>query len=30
MENGKRTIGEKVAKRIADALKIDYHLLIEF
>lgn len=29
MENGKRTIGEKVAKKLAKALNIDYRLLIE-
>lgn len=29
MENGKRTVGENVAKRLAKALHIDYHLLIE-
>lgn len=27
IENGKRTIGEKVAKRLASSLNIDYHLL---
>lgn len=29
MENGQRPIGEKVAKKLAKALKIDYELLIE-
>lgn len=29
MENGKRTIGEKTAKKLAKALNIDYRLLIE-
>lgn len=29
MENGKRVIGEKVAKKLAKALNIDYRLLIE-
>ena len=29
IENGKRTVGEKVAKRIAEALNFDYRLLIE-
>lgn len=29
IENGKRTIGKKVAKRLAKALGIDYQLLIE-
>lgn len=29
IENGKRAVGDKVAKRLADALNIDYHLLIE-
>jgi ribosome-binding protein aMBF1 (putative translation factor) len=29
IENGKRSIGEKVAKRLAKALHIDYKLLIE-
>jgi len=28
MENGKRVIGEKVAKKLAKALKIDFELLI--
>lgn len=28
MENGKRGIGEKVAKRLAKALEIDYRLLL--
>jgi ribosome-binding protein aMBF1 (putative translation factor) len=28
IENGKRTIGEKVAKKLAKALKFDYRLLI--
>jgi DNA-binding XRE family transcriptional regulator len=28
MENGKRTIGEKIAKRLAKALNIDYQLLL--
>lgn len=28
MENGKRTIGEKIAKRLAQVLKIDYQLLL--
>jgi len=28
MENGKRPIGEKIAKRLAKALKIDYRLLL--
>jgi ribosome-binding protein aMBF1 (putative translation factor) len=29
IENGKRTVGEKVAKRLAEALNIDYRLLTE-
>ena len=29
MENGQRPIGEKVAKKLAKALKIDYKLLFE-
>ncbi len=29
MENGKRAIGEKTAKKLAKALDIDYRLLIE-
>jgi len=29
IENGKRTVGEKVAKRLAVALNIDYRLLTE-
>ncbi|NGX47603.1 MAG: HTH-type transcriptional repressor RghR [Chlamydiae bacterium] len=29
IENGKRSIGEKVAKKLAKALKIDYKLLLE-
>lgn len=29
IENGKRTVGEKVAKRLAKALNFDYRLLIE-
>lgn len=29
IENGKRAVGEKVAKRLAKALNIDYRLLIE-
>lgn len=29
MENGQRPIGEKVAKKLAKALKIDYRLLYE-
>ena len=29
IENGKRTVGEKVAKRLAKSLHIDYKLLIE-
>ena len=29
MENGQRTIGEKVAKKLAKALKIDYKILSE-
>lgn len=29
IENGKRTVGRKVAERLADALNIDYRLLIE-
>ncbi len=29
IENGKRTVGEKVAKRLAEALNIDYRLLIQ-
>lgn len=29
MENGKRTIGEKVAKKLANALHIDFELLID-
>lgn len=29
MENGKRTIGIKVAKKLAEALRIDFRLLIE-
>jgi DNA-binding XRE family transcriptional regulator len=29
MENGKRVIGEKVAKKLAKALKIDFELLID-
>lgn len=29
MENGQRTIGEKVAKKLAKALRIDFELLIE-
>jgi DNA-binding XRE family transcriptional regulator len=28
MENGKRAIGEKVAKKIATALNIDYRMLL--
>lgn len=28
IENGKRVVGEKVAKRLAEALKIDYRLLL--
>ncbi len=30
MENGKRTIGEKVAKKLAKALHIDFELLMEY
>lgn len=30
IENGKRTVGVKVAKRLAKALRTDYRLLIEF
>lgn len=29
IENGKRTIGEKVARKLAKVLQIDYHLLLE-
>lgn len=29
IENGKRTVGEKVAKRLADALRFNYKLLLE-
>jgi len=29
MENGKRVIGEKVAKKLAKALRIDFELLID-
>lgn len=29
IENGKRAVGEKVAKRLAKALNIDYRLLLE-
>lgn len=29
IENGKRTVGEKVAKRLAKALNFDYRLLIQ-
>jgi ribosome-binding protein aMBF1 (putative translation factor) len=29
IENGKRTVGEKVAKRLAEALKFNYQLLLE-
>lgn len=29
MENGKRVIGEKLAKKLAQALKIDYRLLMQ-
>ena len=29
MENGKRVIGEKVARKLAKALNIDYRLLID-
>lgn len=29
IENGKRTVGEKVAKKLAKALNFDYHLLLE-
>jgi DNA-binding XRE family transcriptional regulator len=29
IENGKRTVGEKVAKKLAKPLKIDYKLLLE-
>lgn len=29
IENGKRGVGEKVAKRLAKALKINYRLLLE-
>lgn len=29
IENGKRVVGEKVAKKLAKPLKIDYHLLLE-
>ncbi len=29
IENGKRPVGEKVAKRLAKALKIDYQLLLD-
>src|SRR5262245_8205318 len=29
IENGKRSVGEKVAKKLAKALKIDYMLLLE-
>jgi len=29
IENGKRSVGEKVAKKLAKPLKINYHLLIE-
>ena len=29
MENGKRAIGEKVAKKLAKALDIDYRLLFD-
>lgn len=29
IENGKRTVGEKVAKKLAKVLNFDYHLLLE-
>ena len=29
IENGKRGVGEKVAKKLAKPLKIDYHLLLQ-
>ena len=29
IENGKRTVGEKLAKKLAKALNFDYHLLLE-
>lgn len=29
IENGKRTVGEKVAKRLAEALNFNYQLLLE-
>ena len=29
IENGRRTVGEKVAKRLAEALHFDYRLLLE-
>lgn len=29
IENGKRTVGEKIAKRLAEALNFDYRLLTE-
>lgn len=29
IENGKRTVGEKVAKKLAKVLKFDYELLLE-
>jgi ribosome-binding protein aMBF1 (putative translation factor) len=29
IENGKRKVGEKVAKKLAKPLKIDHHLLLE-
>jgi len=29
IENGKRTVGEKIAKKLAKALNFDYRLLIE-
>lgn len=30
IENGKRVVGEKVAKKLAKPLKINYHLLLEY
>lgn len=30
IENGKRTVGEKLAKKLAKALNFDYHLLLDF
>ena len=29
IENGKRGVGEKVAKKLAKPLKINYHLLLD-